>query len=291
MSKNSMREHREKMLAIKAQKMQQSQDPRLKKNVAIVGLQSAAAIAASLAASLAVDPAAGADTTVVSPTANIELRLFNHMNELKETKSIQEKIAKKKAWLPEYHGYIEGSLAVSPSNQNNTLITLMIWAIDAGEYDLGTRIAEYAILNDMVMVEGYSRGIAEFVTEQSASDFIDDADLAVANASIIQRIIDLGVGEQMVDEARAKIFRALGDALKDAQPVEALNAYKNALRLNSKVGCKKELTALEKLLNKQTTESSPDATVGSPADVADQNADTSVPASTDSNEPGSAAVE
>lgn len=289
---NSMREHREKMLAIKAQKMAQSQDPRLKKKVTILGPQSTAAVAASLAAALAVDRAAsGVDTTVVSPTANIELRLFNHLNELKETKSIQEKIAKKKAWLPEYMGYIEGSLAVSPSNQNNTLITLMIWAIDAGEYDIGTRIAEYAILNDMVMVEGYSRGIAEFVTEQSATDFIDDIDLAVANASIIQRIIDLGVGEQMVDEVRAKIFRALGDALKDAQPVEALNAYKNALRLNSKVGCKKELTALEKLLNKQTTESSPDATVGSQADVADQNADTSVPASTDSNEPSLTAAE
>lgn len=289
---NSMREHREKMLAIKAQKMAQSQDPRLKKKVTILGPQSTAAVAASLAAALAVDRAAsGVDTTVVSPTANIELRLFNHLNELKETKSIQEKIAKKKAWLPEYMGYIEGSLAVSPSNQNNTLITLMIWAIDAGEYDIGTRIAEYAILNDMVMPEGYSRGIAEFVTEQSASDFIDDTDLAVANASIIQRIIDLGVGEQMVDEVRAKIFRALGDALKDAQPVEALNAYKNALRLNSKVGCKKELTALEKLLNKQTIESSPDATVGSQADAADQNADTSVPASTDSNEPSSTAAE
>ena len=252
--------------------------------MAILGQQPTIKMGVDLAAE-------GADTTVVSPTANIELRLFNHLNELKETKSIQEKIAKKKAWLPEYMGYIEGSLAVSPSNQNNTLITLMIWAIDAGEYEIGTRIAEYAILNDMVMPDGYSRGIAEFVTEQSATDFIDDTDLAVANASIIQRIIDLGVGEQMVDEVRAKIFRALGNTLKDAQPVEALNAYKNALRLNSKVGCKKELTALEKLLNKQTTESSPDATVGSQADVADQNADTSVPASTDSNDPSSTAAE
>lgn len=273
MSSNSMREHREKMLAIKAQKMAQSPDPRLRKKAVIMGF----------------DPgAAEGDQTVIltqsSPTANIELRLFNHMNQLKDTKSTQEKIAKKKEWLPEYFGYIDGCLAVSPSAQNTTLVTLMVWAVDAGEYELAVRIAEFAILNDMVMPEGHIRGIAEFVTEQCAIDFCDDVDLAIAHAELIKKIIELGVGEQMVDQARAKIYRALGDALKDAQPIEAQNAYKNALRLDSKVGCKKDLTTLEKLLTKQTTESSPDATVGSQADSPEASAtDESVPASTDSN--------
>lgn len=271
MATNSMREHREKMLAIKAQQQAKSQDPRLKRKSVIMGVAPASP---------------EGDKTVItptSPTANIELRLFNHMNQLKEIKSTQEKIAKKKEWLPEYLGYIDGCLAVSPSAQNTTLVTLMIWAVDAGEYELAVRIAEYAILNEMVMPEGYSRGIAEFVTEQSAIDFCDDSDLAIAHAELIKKIIELGVGEQMVDQARAKIFRALGDALNEAQPVEALNAYKNALRLDVKVGCKKDLTALEKRLSKQTTESSPDATVGSQADTsADQTADASVPASTDS---------
>ena len=279
MSTNSMREHREKMLAIKAQNQAQSPDPRLRKKAVIMGLDLASA--------------EGDQSAIMppSPTANIELRLFNHMNQLKETKSTQEKIAKKKEWLPEYLGYIDGCLAVSPSAQNTTLVTLMIWAVDAGEYELAVRIAEYAILNDMVMPEGHARGIAEFVTEQCAIDFCDDTDLAIAHAELIKKIIELGVGEQMVDQARAKIFRALGDALKDAQPIEAQNAYKNALRLDSKVGCKKDLTALEKLLTKQTTESSPDATVGSQADTsADQTADASVPASTDSNTADTAAT-
>ena len=273
MSINSMREHREKMLAMKAQKMAQSPDPRLRKKAVIVG----------------VDPGApeGDQTAVIqrpTPTANIELRLFNHMSQLKDTKSTQEKIAKKKEWLPEYFGYIDGCLAVSPAAQNTTLVTLMVWAVDAGEYELAVRIAEFAILNDMVMPEGHIRGIAEFVTEQCAIDFCDDLDLAIAHAELIKKIIELGVGEQMVDQARAKIYRALGDALKDAQPIEAQNAYKNALRLDSKVGCKKDLTTLEKLLTKQTTESSPDAIVGSQADSPEASAtDASVPASTDSN--------
>lgn len=270
---NSMRQSRERKLAEKAIKSAQSQDPRLRKKKVIMGF----------------DPGSPeGDRTVslapTSPAANIELRLFNHLNELHDTKSTQEKIAKKTEWLPEYLGYIDGCLAVSPSAQNTTLVTLMIWAVDAGEYALAVRIAEYALLNDMVMPEGYSRNIAEFVTEQCAEDFNNDPDLAIAHAELIKRIIELGVGEQMVDQARAKIYRALGDALKEAQPIEALNAYKNALRLNSKVGCKKEVIALEKLLNKQTTGSSPDATVGSQADSPTALAeDVSVPASTDSN--------
>lgn len=271
MSTNSMREHREKMLAIKAQNQAKSQDPRLKNKKVFMGIDLATAEADKTA------------TVPPSPTANIELRLFNHMNQLKETKSIQDRIEKKKQWLPEYLGYIDGCLAVSPSAQNTTLVTLLIWAVDAGEYELAVRIAEYAILNEMVMPEGYSRGIAEFVTEQCAIDFCDDSDLAITHAELIKKIIELGVGEQMVDQARAKIYRALGDALKEAQPIEALIAYKNALRLDSKVGCKKDMTTLDKLLNKQTTESSPDATVGSQADTStDQTADVSVPASTDS---------
>lgn len=272
MGTNSMREHREKMLAIKAQNQAQSPDPRLRKKTQIRGADS-------------ILPKNETVPAPTSPTANVELRLFNHMNQLQDTKSIQARIEQKKQWLPDYLGYIDGCLAVSPSTQNTTLLTLMIWAVDAGEYELGVRIAEYAILNGMVMPEGYSRGIAEFLTEQSASDFIDDAELAVNHAELIKKIIELGVGEQMVDEVRAKIYRALGDALQHAQPVEALNAYKNALRLNTKVGCKKDFIALEKRLRTQTTESSPDATVGSQAETSSGHpTDASVPASTDSND-------
>lgn len=272
MGMNSMRQHREKMLAEKALKAQQSPDPRQKRTVAW-------------------DLASGPDQSVQIPAEllnqanvpNVELRMFNHLNILKEMKSIQERIAKKAEWLPEYLGYIEGCLAVSPAPQNTTLVHLMIWAIDANDFELAVRIAEYVVLNDMVMPEGYTRTTAEFVTEQSAEVFIDDTDIAIANASLIERIISLGQGEQIVDEVRAKIYRALGDALNQAQPMEAVSAYKNALRYNPKAGCKKDLEQLEKRLRQPATESSPDATVGSQAvSTADQNADGTDPASTDS---------
>jgi len=270
MGMNSMRQHREKMLAEKALKAQQSLDPRQKQNVA-----------ADLAANAAQAIQAGAEALAGVP--NVELRMFNHLNILKDMKSIQDRHAKKAEWLPEYLGYIDGCLAVSPAPQNTTLVHLMIWACDVNDFELAVRIAEYVVLNDMVMPEGYTRSTAEFVTEQCAEVFIDDTDLAIANASLIERIINLGDGEQMVDEVRAKIYRALGDALNQAQPMEAVSAYKNALRYNpKKAGCKKDLEQLEKRLRQPATESSPDATVGSQAvSTANQTADGTDPASTD----------
>ncbi len=267
---NSMRQHREKMLAEKALKAQQSPDPRQKQNVP-----------ADLAATAAQAIQAGAEALAGVP--NVELRMFNHLNILKDMKSIQDRIAKKAEWLPEYLGYIDGCLAVSPAPQNTTLVHLMIWACDVNDFELAVHIAEYVVLNDMVMPEGYTRSTAEFVTEQCAEVFIDDTDLAIANASLIERIINLGDGEQMVDEVRAKIYRALGDALNQAQPMEAVSAYKNALRYNpKKAGCKKDLEQLEKRLRLTATESSPDATVGSQAvSTANQTADGTDPASTD----------
>lgn len=267
MKMNSMRQHREKMLAEKALKKQQSLDPRKKQNTA-VNLTDHAETIVQAAEALAGVP-------------NVELRMFNHLNILKDMKSIQERIAKKAVWLPEYLGYIDGCLAVSPAPQNTTLVHLMIWACDVNDFELAVRIAEYVVLNDMVMPEGYTRTTAEFVTEQCAEVFIDDMDLAIANASLIERIISLGEGEQIVDEVRAKIYRALGDALNQAQPMEAVTAYKNALRYNPKAGCKKDLDQLEKRL-RLTANESPDATVGSQAvSTANQNADGSDPASTD----------
>ncbi|NIE97430.1 hypothetical protein F3J02_13235 [Acinetobacter sp. Tr-809] len=272
MTVNSMRQHREKMLAERAIKAQQSQDPRVKRtNV--------------------VDLASGPNQTVQIPAEllnqgnqpNIELRMFNHLNILSGMKSIQERIAKKAEWLPEYAGFIDGCLAVSPAPQNTTLVHLMIWACDVNDFELAVKIAEYVVLNDMVMPEGYSRSTAEFITEQCAEVFIDDEVQAIANASLIERIIGLGDGEPMVDEVRAKIYRALGDALSQAQPNEAVSAYKNALRYNPKAGCKKDLEQLEKRLRQLATGSSPDATVGSQAVTsADSNAAATDPASTDS---------
>jgi hypothetical protein len=264
--------------------MSQNLDPRLRKKKVIMGIDPgspeggrSAQIPAEIAA---------ASSAAGNPAGNIELRLFSQLNQLKDIKSIQDKIAKKAEWLPEYAGYIEGCLAVSPAPQNHTLVRLMIWAADAAEYEQAVRIAEYAILNEMVMPEGHARSIAEFITEQCAQDFINDRDLAAAHAGLIEKLIEIGTGEDMVDEVRAKGWRALGEALKEAQPAEALNAYKNALRFNPKAGCVKQVTQLEKLLNRQPTGSSPDAAVGSQADSPDAPAaDASVPASTDSNAP------
>lgn len=258
---SKMRQHREKMLAKKAIQAQKSLDPRTIRNTSVD-------LASGKDQSIAVTKAESGElkfTPVESTSGNVELRMYNHLNILSGIKSIQERIAKKAEWIGEYQGYIEGCLAESPAPQNTTLIHLMIWAVDVGEYDLTLRIAQYAVLNEMAMPEGYKREIAEFVTEQCCDVFIANEDLAVKYVDVIEKIIDLGNGENMVDEIRAKSYRALGNAYKSTRPSDALTAYQTALRYNANAGCKKDVNQLEKQLNRESTESNTDADASSPA--------------------------
>lgn len=257
---SKLQKHREEQLAKKAIRESKSLDPRTIRNTS-------ADLTSGKDHSIAVTRTESGDlkfTPVESTSGNVELRMYNHLNTLSSIKSIQERIAKKAEWIGGYAGYIEGCLAESPAPQNTTLVTLMIWAVDVGDFDLALRIAKYAVLNEMAMPEGYKREIAEFVTEGCCDVFIQNEELAVKNVDVIEKIIDLGDGENMVDEVRAKSYRALGNAYKSARPSDALTAYTNALRFSQNAGCKKDLNQLEKQLNRQTNGSPPDANVSSP---------------------------
>lgn len=288
----SMQQHRERMLAEKAARLNRSPDPR---RVAIVG----AGIAnTAMAMAQALQPAADAAVqsgielgSTHSPVQNIELRLSSQMTQLKSVKSIQTKEALKAEWLPEYHGYIEGTLANPAAGQNNALIHLMVWAIDAGDYSLAIRIGQYGILNDMVMPEPYSRSIAEVLAETCAERFKTDSAVAVAHTEQIQLLLEVVRGSDMVDQVYAKLYKVLGMALNDSKPVEALNAYKIALRLDSNVGVKKAIETLERQLKKgNATESHSDAPSGSQdAPTAASAAVVADPASTASTDPAAPA--
>ena len=247
----SMAQHRERMLAQKAVKLAQNPDPRAKQRV-IAGADPALD-----------DGTVANDSSPATVTQRIELRLSNQLDQLEHVRGIDLKIAKKREWYQEYLGFIEGSIAVSPAQQNDALMHLMVWAIDVGDYANAVKIGQFAVLNNMVLPVNYKRGVAELLTEDCAEAFLADPVLAQQSLDIIQHIIDVGYGQDMVVQARAKIFKAQGLALMDSQPAEALNALKTALHLHDKAGVKKDIDKLERLLKRQVTESSLDKPSGS----------------------------
>ena len=246
-----MRQYREKQLMLKAQKQREAYRPSHLKPL-FVGVDQAAA---------------GTDQTVVIPVnvaeQNIELRLQSYLDQLSNIRAIDKKVEFKKQWLPEFQGYIDACLAQSPAEQNHALMHLLVWAIDVEDLALAARIGQHAILNGMVMPERYKRTVAEVLAENIGEACIKNVDLAIEHADLLESITEMIRGEDIVNEAHAKIYKALGLGLEESKPTEALAAFKNALRLNVNVGVKKNIEKLERLLKRNTTESSHDQPSGS----------------------------
>lgn len=244
-----MRQYREKQLVQKAQKQREAYRP---PNLAFFGVDKAAV---------------GADQTVVIPVnvaeQNIELRLQSYLDQLSNIRAIDKKVEFKKQWLPEFQGYIDACLAQSPAEQNHALMHLLVWAIDVEDLALAARIGQHAILNGMVMPERYKRTVAEVLAENIGEACIKNVDLAIEHADLLESITEMIRGEDLVNEAHAKIYKALGLGLEESKPTEALAAFKNALRLNVNSGVKKNIEKLERLLKRNSTESSHDQPSGS----------------------------
>lgn len=209
---------------------------------------------------------------------NIELRLSSYLAQLKELRSVERKIELKAEKLPEFKGFIEASLAQSPAQQNNALIYLLVWAIDTLDLPLAFRIAQHAILNKMVMPDGFTRSIAEVIADEVGENCIKNADLAEQHGELLKQFAELIQGEDLADQAHAKLYKAIGIAFENVSPSESLMAYKTALRLNPQSGVKTTISKLEKMLSKSQATESLDGTPDGSQVIDDENQ--SLPAST-----------
>lgn len=186
--------------------------------------------------------------TAPENVGGIALKFWNDDQNLSGIQSISHKKELKADLLPSYLPWIEGTIAEGVGGQDDMLVKLMVWCLDTHEFKTAIDIAEYALLNDFVMPEPFTRDVATVFVEQLADELLTlekDNDVSVY-ADLIQRAIDSTTAQDMPDQVRAKLYRVLGDSLKDAKPDDAIHAYKTAIKLDDKVGCKKDLTQLEK---------------------------------------------
>ena len=187
------------------------------------------------------------DDTNPDAGSNIELKFWNDDQHLSNIQSISHKIELKKEFLPFYLPWIEGTIAEGVGAQNDMLVKLMVWCLDAHEFKTAISIAEYALLNDFVMPEPFTRDVATVFVEQLSDEMLKNVDNVGAHAELIQRAVDSTTAQDMPDQVRAKLYRVLGDSLKDAKPDDAIHAYETAIKLDDSVGCKKDLGQLRKV--------------------------------------------
>lgn len=188
------------------------------------------------------------DLTDTNPDGggSMELKFFNDYEQLSNIQSISHKKELKAEFLPFYIPWIEGTIAEGVGTQDDMLVKLMVWCLDTHEFKVATDIAEYALLNDFVMPEPFTRDVATVFVEQLSDEMLKEVEDVAVHTELIQRAIDSTTGQDMPDQVRAKLYRVLGDSLKDAKPNEAINAYEKAIKLDDKVGCKKDLEQLRK---------------------------------------------
>jgi hypothetical protein len=168
---------------------------------------------------------------------------------LKGVQSVARKVELKRKLLPEYADYVAGVLSGGRGAQDDVLVMVMIWRIDAQDFDGALEIASYALAHRLSLPDQFERSLASAVAEQFAdaalSAFMDGASFGAAHLELTEQLTR---DADMHDQVRAKLYKALGYALQDVDAQCALDYLRRALSLNDRVGVKKDIDRLSKLI-------------------------------------------
>lgn len=192
-------------------------------------------------------------------------QLAEHKRQLKAVQSIERKAELKRKLLPEYAAWVEGVLQSDAGLQDEVFMTVMVWHIDAGDLAGALPMAAYAIRHKLAMPDQYQRTTACLIAEEFANMALKaiDAGEAVDMVALVS-VADLVADEDMPDEVRAKLHKALGyanyaqagtaDSVRAAILRQtALAELKRALDLHEKCGVKKDIERIEREIKNAAT--------------------------------------
>ncbi|EMX9850951.1 phage terminase small subunit [Klebsiella michiganensis] len=202
-------------------------------------------------------------------------RLRMDLSALKRVQSDQAKAAMKRQLLPHYEGWIEGTLDGDSGRQDEVIVTLMVWAIDAGDYALAARIGRYVVTHGLLMPDRFNRTAATVLVDEICDPILvqvkaDDATDVTSYLAVLDDVADFTASSDMPDVVRAKLCKALAFALRNGTTEEqttALALLRQALTLDAGAGVKKEIERLARVVKKATAEAG--AGGGSDADGTD----------------------
>ena len=182
-------------------------------------------------------------------------KLAQDKRRLHDIQSMETRAEVKRELLPEYESWIEGVLKGEQGVQDDVLMSIMVWRIDAGDYLGALEIARYALKHKLSMPDHYKRTTACLIAEEMADAAIKAHDSGMAiNVEPLQITAEITEKEDMPDEVRAKLFKAIGYGLSADKSLTsgALGYLKKAFGLHDKVGVKKDIEKLERELKNST---------------------------------------
>ncbi len=167
------------------------------------------------------------------------LQLAEDRRRLKGVQSTVKKAEIKVELLPKYAAWAEGVLAAGGAQQDDVLMYVMLWRIDAGDYAGALEIGRHALRHGWVMPLG-NRNVQTVLAEEMA-DAAQSAMLAATgfDADLLLQTLELTDGLDMPDQSRARLHKAIGAVLSESNPASALNHLNHALQLDPRCGVKK----------------------------------------------------
>lgn len=180
---------------------------------------------------------------------------------LKQVQSNQGKAELKRQLLPSYEAYVQGVLEAGRGAQDEVLTTVMVWRFDAGDFTGGLDIAAYVLKHRMVMPDRFARTLGCLVAEEVATAAFKAQKIGESfDLPTLHRTAELTDAEDMPDQARAKLYLAMGRATFEGITDEApgqpgqlqagVDLLKKAIALHDACGGKKDLERAERLLRK-----------------------------------------
>lgn len=183
---------------------------------------------------------------------------------LKIIQSVERKIEAKRGMIDKYRPWVDGILSADNPAQDDIVATMMVWAIDIGDWPFALRIAEHVVRNDLEMPARFSRTAATLIAEEVADAGLKSP--AMVDLHSLLEVHDLTADADMHDQVRAKLEKAIGTALmaqaesfdaeaesapaggRQALLQSALERLRRALALNRNSGVKKSVEKLEREL-------------------------------------------
>ncbi len=186
-------------------------------------------------------------------------RLRMDLSRLSGVQSEETKAEMKKSMLPEYEGWIEGTLDGDSGRQDEVITRLMVWAIDCRDYALALRLGRYVVRHGLTLPDNFNRTAATFLTEEMSKPLLTlaaadaDADLS-SGIAVLDEVAGIVADSDMPDVVRAKLCKARALARRGATDIttkaEALALFREALTRNPNVGVKKEIATLARDVKK-----------------------------------------
>ena len=153
------------------------------------------------------------------------IALGEDLRQLQDIQSFARKVEVKRAMMERYLDWLTGALQRAEPVQDDIVFHCMIWAMDISEWPLALDLARLVLRHNMASPRGFNRTPGTIIAELPANNALSTT--ATVTLPNLLAFRDLTASEDMPDQVRAKLQKAIGFALKaqaDAFDPEAESA-------------------------------------------------------------------